>query len=420
MIPMQQSFDEIRELLSKVDFLTGDAETVAMIDEAVPDAPFDEKRIDFLDAVSKYIMKDTRSRAFPDVVTFAFWIRKANMNIAKKKHEAIQEASDSIISRGRGVAFHIAPSNVAVNFAYSLVTGFITGNHNIVRVPSKAFEQVEIIASAFRKATEEYDEFRPAVILVRYGRDKEINDYFSAICDTRIIWGGDNTIAQLRESPVQSRTNEITFADRYSFAIIDAQFYLDNCKSSDTYAARTAKDFYNDTYLTDQQACTAPRLICWMGEESVVEQAADIFWKELSETVEKTYEFQEIQGVDKLTNLLLAATEIEELSFSRHEDGRMYRAGLEKLNKRIMDYRGNSGFFYEYDLKDESELNVMSDKRIQTVSYIGEKEKIKAVVDKIRTKGIDRIVPTGHSMDFDFVWDGYDLITELTRKISVL
>lgn len=420
MIPMQQSFDEIRELLSKVDFLTGDADAVLMLDEAVPDSPFDEKRIGFLDLVSKNIMKDTRSRAFPDVVTFAFWIRKANINIAKKKHEEKEAASDDVISRGRGIAFHIAPSNVAVNFAYSLVTGFITGNYNIVRVPSKAFEQVDIIAAAFCKATEEYKEFKPAVILVRYGRDKEINDYFSSVCDTRIVWGGDNTIAQLRESPVPSRTNEITFADRYSFAIIDAEYYLDNCRESDKYAARTAKDFYNDTYLTDQQACTAPRLICWIGSDDLVKQAADVFWKELAVAVENTYEFQEIQGVDKLTNLLLAATEIEELSFSKHEDGRMYRAGLEKLNKKIMDYRGNSGFFYEYNLKDESELNVMSDKRIQTVSYIGEKEKIKAVVDKFRTKGIDRIVPTGHSMDFDFIWDGYDLITELTRKISVL
>ena len=32
-----------------------------------------------------------------------------------------------------------------------------------------------------------------------------------------------------------------------------------------------------------------------------------------------------------------------------------------------------------------------------------------------RIKGVDRVVSVGHSMDFDFVWDGYDLFEEFTR-----
>ena len=37
-----------------------------------------------------------------------------------------------------------------------------------------------------------------------------------------------------------------------------------------------------------------------------------------------------------------------------------------------------------------------------------------------RPKGLDRAVPMGKSMDFTLVWDGYDLIRELSRKFSVL
>ena len=33
-------------------------------------------------------------------------------------------------------------------------------------------------------------------------------------------------------------------------------------------------------------------------------------------------------------------------------------------------------------------------------------------------KGIDRVVPIGHSVDFDLVWDGYDLINYYTRVIG--
>ena len=34
-------------------------------------------------------------------------------------------------------------------------------------------------------------------------------------------------------------------------------------------------------------------------------------------------------------------------------------------------------------------------------------------------KGIDRVVPIGKTMDFDFIWDGYDLISQLTRIIKM-
>jgi len=33
--------------------------------------------------------------------------------------------------------------------------------------------------------------------------------------------------------------------------------------------------------------------------------------------------------------------------------------------------------------------------------------------------GVDRIVPIGHTMDFDLVWDGYNLVERLTRNIQL-
>ena len=55
---------------------------------------------------------------------------------------------------------------------------------------------------------------------------KEITDAFSALCNVRVIWGGDATIAEIRKSPLPPRSNEITFADRHSAAVINADSYL--------------------------------------------------------------------------------------------------------------------------------------------------------------------------------------------------
>ena len=35
-------------------------------------------------------------------------------------------------------------------------------------------------------------------------------------------------------------------------------------------------------------------------------------------------------------------------------------------------------------------------------------------------RGIDRIAPVGHTMDFALTWDGYDLIRTLSRRIAAI
>ncbi len=52
----------------------------------------------------------------------------------------------------------------------------------------------------------------------------------------------------------------------------------------------------------------------------------------------------------------------------------------------------------------------------QTVGLLGDRKILKPLLDS-GIKGIDRIVPVGHTMDFDMLWDGYNLVERLTRTI---
>ncbi len=291
MILMQLNSD----VLNRVTYLTGSAEIAATLPEVRAKVPFDDEIVEFLNDVSKELMGNRSAKAYSDVVTFGFWIRKGSILKLKERFE-----KNDGMHLGKGVAFHIAPSNVPVNFAYSLIAGLLCGNANVVRVPSKDFPQVAMIADAFNKALEEHDEMKPYVLGVRYGRDKEINDLFSSIADVRIVWGGDQTIAELRKSPLPPRSGEITFADRYSLAVIDSDSYL-----SIDNKAKVAEDFYNDTFFSDQNACTSPRLIVWTGNK--IEEAKKVFWEEEHSLAEKKYTFQSIQGVNKLTQSYLIA-----------------------------------------------------------------------------------------------------------------
>ena len=60
-------------------------------------------------------------------------------------------------------------------------------------------------------------------------------------------------------------------------------------------------------------------------------------------------------------------------------------------------------------------------KKYQTLSYYGfTKEKLTNVIRKIEPSGIDRIVPIGRTMDFSLVWDGYELINTLSRRVEII
>ncbi len=395
------------DVLNRITFLTGSPELMQTLPSVHAKVPFDDGIVEFLNDVSKVLMKDSRSKSYSDVITFAFWIRKGSVLKLKERFD-----DNDSIRLGKGVAFHIAPSNVPVNFAYSLVSGLLTGNANIVRVPSKDFSQVKIITDAFNIVLEEKQDIKPYVICVRYDRDKEINDLLSSITDVRIIWGGDQTIADLRRSPLPPRSGEITFADRYSLAIIDSDRYM-----AIEDKKRVAEDFYNDTFFSDQNACTSPRLIVWTGNQ--IEEAKKLFWKEEHDFVMKKYMFQPIQGVNKLTKAYLIATD-HDVKIEEHTDNLIFRVSVNELTDDLMEYRDNSGYFYEYDCNDIMDLvPLCNDKRCQTIGYIGDGNIVSPLL-KLGVKGTDRVVPIGKTMDFDLIWDGYNLVELMTRSIKIL
>ena len=41
-----------------------------------------------------------------------------------------------------------------------------------------------------------------------------------------VLSGGDSTVDELRQSKIPARTTEITFSDRHSISVIDADAYL--------------------------------------------------------------------------------------------------------------------------------------------------------------------------------------------------
>ena len=369
--------------------------------KATPLAPFDDGVLEFLNDLSKQL---TRVREYSDVATFGFWCRKAALLKEKANYD------DLDLRLGKGVVFHSTPSNVPVNFAFSFAAGLLAGNANIVRLPGKDFEQVAIIVKAIEELlNDRHANIKPYLCFVKYPPDKELHDRFSSVCDVRVIWGGDGTINELRQSPLKPRATELTFADRYSIAVINADEYI---KAVDK--PKIARDFYNDTFFSDQNACTAPRIIFWIGTSK--EAAKKAFWENIRDLAKKKYDLAPVQAVGKLAAFYKAAASVP-ASLTDAEDCYVTRIGVNGADDTLMRFKYNSGFFFEQDIEVLKDILPICGERLQTLVYFGlTKEELTAFFAEYRPKGIDRAVPMGKSMDFTLIWDGYDLIRQLSRK----
>jgi len=379
---------------------------------ARPLAPFSPLVTDLLNQVSEKLMAHALLREFPDVATFAFWCRKASISKMKARYGDIEKRL------GRGVIFHVAPSNVPVNFAYSLAAGLLAGNANIVRVPSAEFIQVHMIAEVLEELlkNQRFADLRNHICLIRYDKSQtQVTSELSQRCDVRVIWGGDRSIQEIRQSPLSQRSYDVTFADRYSLCVVDAGGYL-----SENDFSKVALRFYNDTYLFDQNACTAPHLIYWLGAISQVEQAKQIFWDELQSLVESKYELQTVSAVDKLTTAYLFVSQNTKAQITKSQNNLITRIKISSLDSEIEKWRGKWGCFFEYQATNLDDLAQIVNQRFQTLSYVGvEPTALEAFVHDKRMTGIDRIVPVGQTLDFALDWDGYDLISTFSRVISV-
>lgn len=392
--------------LRNIKYLVGNADIVANTS-----LPYDENICNFLGDLSVELNKDKLIKKYPDVKTFAFWCRKKNIYNLKKQFLSKETRL------GLGLIFHITPSNIPTNFAYSLIFGLITGNSNIVKVPSNDFKQIDIICSSINKILKKkiYQLIRKKITVVRYTDNDDITKKFSSICNARLIWGGDNSIKNIRKFPLMERALDIAFADRYSFCVIKASEVL---KLKKDEVIQLIKKFYNDTYLVDQNACSSPHLIVWIGNQ--VKKAREIFWKNLYDFVVKRYDMPDTASVDKYTQLCRNILSLENLKKEERYNNFIYTIFLKKLDKNLHNLRGKWGFFYEYETSNINKIKRYINNKYQTLTYFGLNKKIlKEFITKNHIDGIDRVVPIGQALDINLFWDGYDINKTLSRVVDI-
>jgi len=379
-----------------------------------PDIPFGLLEIDFLDCLSKNLLLNKKAKSFTDVISFAFWCRRKNiLNIKKNIYS-------NEVRVGLGSLFHITPSNVPLNFAYSFVFGFLMGNSNLVKIPSQNFLQTKIVCDEIKKIMKinKFKIFEKKNFFFKYdSKDINFTKKISSQVDGRIIWGGDSTVNELKILKTKPRTKDIFFADRFSLSVIESKKIM-KCNQKDLTAI--AQKFYNDGYFMDQNACSSPRIIIWYGKNNDNKLAKQKFWPQIYKIVKKKYSLEKTNAVEKYTTLCeFAGKSKESINYNNFEN-LVYRIELKKININYINLKNKFGYFYELNCNKLEHIKNLITEKLQTISYFGlKKDEIKNFVLKYKFRGVDRIVPIGCSHEISFIWDGYNIDKQLTRVIEI-
>jgi acyl-CoA reductase LuxC len=385
--------------------------------EGMPGGPFGDDAFEFCGRLSARLLAGGRE-AHPAVVSLGYWLRPASLSRMRDSLASAERPGVIIVPRGR--VFHITPANVDTMFAYSWVLAMLAGNVNIVRLSSHRTEigQRVLDAVAVTLADEHFRALRERNRLVTTSHDDRVSEALSAIADVRVIWGGDLTVEHFRRFPMPPRGRDVTFPNRHSFALIDSAAVA---TAPDSEVARLADRFFNDAYWFDQGACSSPRLVVWRASDAATNRVArQRLRAALADAIEaRGYETETGMAIAKMVFAYRRAAVIEGLGYDRVSNETTWLE-LPSLTSYSREHCGG-GLFFDYLSNDIAEdLGRLVGAADQTVACFGiDRDTAVDLARKLNGRGIDRWVAIGQALEFDAIWDGYDLLQEYVKRVVI-
>lgn len=395
-----------------------DADSLATyLDETrvVPGVPFAPARLDTLARLSAALLADPVLRADPASVSLAYWLRRAQLARVAERYARRAAAEPDVLRVPVGRVLHLAPSNVDTLFIYSWAIAYLCGNASLVRLSQDRGVVVEALLRVIAAVAADDAELRRWNRFVTYGHDEAITAGLSAWCSHRVIWGGDQTVAAIRPLPLPAHASERVFGSKYSFAAIEAARYA---AASEEQRAKIAASFFNDLFWFDQMACSSPHVVFWVGAAGLAEAAAQSFERALqAEIARRGFQPPMTSAVQRRTFAFgLAATAEVRVVLEHPGFVGVHLRDWTALDKEVC----GGGLVRHLPVSGLAEVLPFVDEGDQTLTHWGfDADALRAFAGEAGARGLDRVVPLGEALAFDLVWDGFDLLDDMVRRVSV-
>lgn len=390
----------------------GPMDALAAVARRPPLSPFSPPARAFIADLAARIRRLPQLRQHPELATLAHWFRPAALDALAARLRAGGRSR-----RARGTVFHLAPANVDVLFAYAWLLSLALGNVNLARLSQKPGPARDALLGilAAMGAAGAHAPILERTALFTYPHDATITAQLSLLCDARIVWGGDATVAAIRAIPLAPLAVELCFPDRYGIAAFRAAAVA---ALDDAALATLAERFANDVLSFGQQACSSPRTLYWVGTAAETAAARARFWPALVSAAAR-FDDEPAALLARITDACVLAAR----GHTHHLEGalaalplRLVAAGADGAVRAL---QGGHGLIAEVALDRLDALAAQVDPRDQTlVQYGFDAADLDALLAALPNRGIDRIVAPGRALDFHPVWDGNDLYATLSREVT--
>lgn len=392
----------------------GDLDEFLRVARKSTQPPFAVGRIEVLAQLSRAILAHPRLRRDPAGAALSFWLRPAH--VAELRADFERPGPPGSRRVPAGLVVNIAPANVDTMFILSWSLSFLVGNANIVRLTTNASPLMIDLLECLNRVFGTSPSLCEGNLFVTYGHSDVITGRLSEACDTRIIWGGDETVRRIRAIPLNPHAAERAFSSKRSMSVFASSSYtaLDEGARSEV-AGRMAADLAP----FHQLACSSPQLVYWLGSRTEAAAASADFAARLESAMASRIGDPDAGwAARRIDHAFAAAAEGRAASLTHGP----HSTAVYAVNPKSAEAAELCGGGYLIHVNGSSLEDLESRFRIdhQTVTYFGLDA---AGLDRLAAfagrAGVDRIVPVGRALDFSPQWDGYDLWSDLSRLLIV-
>jgi hypothetical protein len=300
-------------------------------------------------------------------------------------------------------------------FVYSWALSYLCGNHNVVRVSGQQNDVLSGLLAVLARLMLDDAELGTANRFLTYEHNEAISEALSLWATHRVLWGGDETVTLLRALPLSPHASERTFGSKFSYCVISIAAYLG--ASAET-VDKLAAGFFNDIFWFDQMACSSPHLLVWVGEAGQMDAALDRFHRSLEMEIERRgYRGNPASATHRLNFVFDLACEVDLRADVAHKEFLAVRLPEGAVWRKETC---GAGLFTHVRATHLLQVAELATERDQTVTHFGfSRTELLELAQKAGAKGVDRFVKVGEALAFHEMWDGYDLIGDFLRHVTV-
>ncbi len=357
----------------------------------------------------------------PGIVFLRMWLRRGTLEPIINRELGEESLNGGWTEYGRarckafplGVVGHWPAGNIEIQPILSMTCALLGGNAALVRIPRGLFDLTRMLMEKLERA-ESGERLARRIFMAAFEHGRlDLHEAMARAVDGAMIWGGKESVLQVRSLPFPHWAKLAVFGPRISVAAMDAGAWSDP-EQQKTWCQRLARDVWQ----FDQQACSSPQVLYL---ERSPGRATTQFLSSLQRAFEAENQAHPRQTIPAALTSAIARARAAWLlgDPSRHAvfpmgpDWTLLVGAGSELPEPV---QGKTLAVLEVD-------NLMDavakfDGNVQTLGLgMANAEREKDLALLAGQRGVDRIVKLGRMHTFTPPWDGVDLIRPMVRIV---